>query len=109
VFTAAGIIAGYLTVLLGPSFYLRRRLGARAWRRLHRATPLIWMLAVLHTLGSGSDAASLWLRCVVLVPVTPIVYVLATRILCGRQRSSRRRRGTAPRLRQLPLSADEAG
>ena len=50
-FTAAGIIAGDLAVLLGPTFYLRRRIGARAWRRLHRATPLIWMLAVVHTLG----------------------------------------------------------
>ena len=35
-FTGIGIIAGYLAVLLGPSFYLRRRIGARRWRTLHR-------------------------------------------------------------------------
>ena len=64
-FTGLGIIAGYLAVLLGPTFYLRRRIGTRMWRRLHRLTPLIWMLAAVHTLGSGSDASSLWLRCVV--------------------------------------------
>jgi methionine sulfoxide reductase heme-binding subunit len=88
--TGAGIIAGYLSVLLGPTFYLRRRIGARAWRRLHRVTPLVWMLAVVHTLGSGSDAASVWLRCVVLVPMPPIVYVLAMRMFAGRRGGPRR-------------------
>src|SRR5581483_11686966 len=35
-FTGLGIIAGYLALLLGPSFYVRRRIGARRWRQLHR-------------------------------------------------------------------------
>jgi hypothetical protein len=35
-FTGIGIIAGYLAVLLGPSFYLRRQIGARRSRALHR-------------------------------------------------------------------------
>ena len=54
-FTGVGIIAGYLALLLGPSFYLRRRIGARRWRKLHRMTALAWLLSVLHTLGAGSD------------------------------------------------------
>jgi sulfoxide reductase heme-binding subunit YedZ len=90
-FTGAGIIAGYLAVLLGPTFYLRRRIGARAWRRLHRVTPLIWILAVVHTLGSGSDASSVWLRCVVLMPVPPIVYALTMRVFAGPRGGTRRR------------------
>ena len=80
-FTGIGIIAGYLAVLLGPSFYLRRRIGARRWRKLHRATVVVWMLSVVHALGAGSDAAKLWLRVVVLVPVAPIVYLLVVRTL----------------------------
>ena len=35
-FTGLGIMAGYLALLMGPSFYLRRRIGARRWRKLHR-------------------------------------------------------------------------
>ena len=108
-FTGAGIIAGYLAVLLGPTFYLRRRIGARTWRRLHRLTPLIWMLAAVHTLGSGSDASSLWLRGVVLVPVGPIVYLLTVRTFAGRRRQGRRRSGARSRLGPLPVPADEAG
>jgi sulfoxide reductase heme-binding subunit YedZ len=78
-FTGIGIIAGYLAVLLGPSFYVRRRIGARRWRRLHRFIVLVWILAVVHVLGAGSDAPKLWLRAIALTPVAPIVYLLIAR------------------------------
>jgi hypothetical protein len=38
-FSGLGILAGHLAALLGLSFYARRRVGARVWRRLHRLTP----------------------------------------------------------------------
>jgi sulfoxide reductase heme-binding subunit YedZ len=78
-FTGAGIVAGYVLVLVGPSFYLRRRIGAGRWRKLHRFSAAVWVLAVVHTLGSGSDATALWLRAVVLAPVAPVVYLLVLR------------------------------
>jgi methionine sulfoxide reductase heme-binding subunit len=86
-FTGLGIIAGYLALLLGPSFYLRRRIGARRWRQLHRATVLVWVFAAIHTLGAGSDGGTVWLRAVVLVPGLPVVYMLALRVLQGPQRA----------------------
>ena len=88
-FTGAGIIAGYLVVLVGPSFYVRRRLGAGRWRRLHRVSAAIWLLSVVHTLGAGSDAHRLWLRCVALAPVVPLVYLLVLRASRGGARASR--------------------
>lgn len=88
-FTAAGIVAGYLALLLGPSFYLRRRIGGRTWRRMHRATVVVWLLSVVHALGSGSDASSLWLRLLVLAPAPPIVYAFTIRLLGGRGRRAR--------------------
>lgn len=108
VYTGAGIVAGYLAVLLGPTFYVRRRIGARTWRRLHRVTPLVWMLAVVHTLGAGSDATSLWLRCLVLLPVSPMVYLLALRVFGGRGEQGRRP-VTRPRVRAVAVPADEPG
>ncbi len=85
-FTGLGIIAGYLTVLLGPSFYLRRRIGARRWRTLHRGTLVIWVLAVVHTLGAGSDRSKLWMQWIVVAPVIPVVYLLVLRLLPGEPR-----------------------
>jgi sulfoxide reductase heme-binding subunit YedZ len=100
-FTAAGIIAGYLALLLGPSFYLRRRIGARRWRKLHRATLVVWVLAAAHTLGSGSDTGTLWLRLIVLAPIPLLAYLLAVRVLGGRPAAGaastrHRTRRTAP-------------
>ncbi len=80
-FTGVGIIGGYLALLLGPSFYLRRRIGARRWRRLHTLIALSWLLSVIHTLGSGSDAHRLWLRAVVVLPAVPMAYLLTLRVL----------------------------
>ncbi len=66
VWTGMGIVAGYLALLLGPSFYWRRRIGARRWRQIHRATVVVFVLAVAHSLGSGTDGASAWFRVMVL-------------------------------------------
>ena len=84
-FTGMGILAGYLAALLGLSFYARRRIGAKRWRKLHRATLAVWGLALAHTLGAGSDAGALWLRGVVLAPAIPIVHLTVLRVLSARR------------------------
>lgn len=81
--TGLGIVGGYLALLLGPSFYLRRHIGARTWRKLHRATTVAWVLSAAHALGAGSDSGTLWLRAVVLLPAIPIAYMLTARVLAG--------------------------
>ena len=86
-FTGLGIIAAYLAALLGLSFYARRAIGARLWRRMHRATVFVWLLGVVHTLGAGSDAAALWLRMTVLVTGVPIVILAVLRFRGPRRRS----------------------
>ena len=80
IYTGLGIIAGYLAVLLGPSFYLRRRIGPARWRKLHRLTIAIWFLAAVHTVGAGSDAARPWLRLIVVTPIAPILYLFVLRL-----------------------------
>jgi methionine sulfoxide reductase heme-binding subunit len=95
-FTGLGLVAGYLAALLGLSFYARRRIGARLWRRMHRATVLVWFLGVAHTLGAGTDASTLWLRGIVLATGLPIVYLAALRVLQSREQARRRRPARAP-------------
>ena len=80
-FTGLGIVAGYLAALLGLSFYVRRRIGARLWRKLHRATVLVWILGVVHAVGSGTDASTPWLRSLLLITGAPIVVLFGIRTL----------------------------
>lgn len=100
VFTGLGIIGGYLAALLGLSFYARRRIGVRLWRRLHRATLLVWILGVVHTLGAGTDASTPWLRAIVLLPAVPIAYLTVMRLL-----PSGRGSGAAAARRRAPATA----
>jgi sulfoxide reductase heme-binding subunit YedZ len=79
VYTGLGIVAGYLAALLGLSFYARRRIGAKRWRKLHRATPAVYVLALVHTLGAGTDAAEPWVRAIVTAPALAAALLLLAR------------------------------
>ncbi len=44
VFTGLGILGGYLAAALGLSFYIRRKIGPKLWRKLHRFTVVAYVL-----------------------------------------------------------------
>jgi methionine sulfoxide reductase heme-binding subunit len=96
-FTGIGVIAGYMAVLVGPSFYLRRLVGAKRWRKVHRVSVVIWALSAVHTLGAGSDSSQTWLRALVILPVAPLAYLLVLRLLRG---------GPAPSLAAVPARSE---
>ena len=79
-FTGLGIVAGYLAAALGLSFYARRRIGAKLWRKAHRATVVVYALGLVHTLGAGTDAGSTWLRAFMVVTGVPIVALFIARM-----------------------------
>ena len=79
-FTGLGILSGYLAALLGLSFYVRRRIGVRRWRKLHRLTPAVYGLAVVHVLGAGTDARGPWLPALVLSPAIVAAALFVARV-----------------------------
>lgn len=93
-FTGLGILAAYGAAILGLSFYLRRRIGARRWRSVHRATSAVWAMGVIHALGAGTDAGSRWFQVVMLASVVPVLALLALRARGGRRPA--RAAGAAP-------------
>ena len=91
-FTGLGVIGGYLAALLGLSYYVRRRIGARLWRKAHRATVVVYLLGLVHALGAGTDATAVWFRWWVMA-TTPLIGGLFV-YRCSRrpeQRAARRR------------------
>jgi len=79
--TGLGIVAGYGLAGLGLTYYLRERIGSARWRVLHRFTAVFWVLAIVHTIGAGSDAAQLWFLLISGVMVIPATLLLVLRWL----------------------------
>ncbi len=75
-----GILAGWLTVLLGLSYYLRARIGVKRWRVLHRFTALAWLLGLAHALGEGTDAGTAWFIGATALVAVPALALMALRI-----------------------------
>jgi sulfoxide reductase heme-binding subunit YedZ len=103
--TGLGIGAGYLAAALGLSFYLRRRIGARLWRKAHRATIVAYVLAVLHTLGAGTDASTPWLRGWLALTLPPIAILFVIRLTAPWRARGRARPAPAPGSRMARPSA----
>jgi sulfoxide reductase heme-binding subunit YedZ len=78
-----GIVAGWALLILGLSYYARRRIGAARWRRLHRLTSVAWVAAVAHALGTGTDAGVTWFVVSVGLFVLPVLTLLALRLAGG--------------------------
>jgi sulfoxide reductase heme-binding subunit YedZ len=78
--TTTGIVAGWMLIALGLSYYARGRIGAARWRRLHRFTALAWLLGVLHGLFEGSDAGMAWFLVTVGAAAMPAGALLTARL-----------------------------
>jgi sulfoxide reductase heme-binding subunit YedZ len=76
-----GIIAGWLAAILGLSFYVRKRIGTRTWRSLHRFTIVVYLLALGHVVGAGTHGRSWWMIAMLTALTAPIVFAFTYRIL----------------------------
>ena len=78
---AAGVIAGWLALMLAVSFRLRRYIGQRVWRRLHYASFAAFVLALVHALTSGTDLAGVGGPMLALAAGLPVLWLTLVRIL----------------------------
>jgi methionine sulfoxide reductase heme-binding subunit len=80
IWTTLGIVGGWGLILLGLSYYARRRIGAVRWRKLHRFTALAWLAGLAHALGEGTDAGQAWFLAMLALVAIPALALLATRL-----------------------------
>ena len=69
-----GVISGYLYAVAVLSSWPARRLGRPVWLWLHRTNYAAWVLAVVHSLGTGSDVRN---NVFLLLNVAAVAVVLA--------------------------------
>ena len=100
--TGFGITAGYLAAALGLSFYIRKSIGPRLWRKAHRLTIVVYAMAVVHTLGAGTDASTPWLRWWMAITAPVIAVLFLVRVTEPMRR--KRRRAAADRGSDRPIN-----
>jgi sulfoxide reductase heme-binding subunit YedZ len=74
-----GTIAFELMVAIVATSLLRHLIGVRVWRAVHWLAYLSWPVAVLHGIGTGTDASTTWMIGVTVVSVGAVLAALAWR------------------------------
>jgi methionine sulfoxide reductase heme-binding subunit len=110
-FTGIGIIAGWLAMILGLSFYVRKRIGVKTWRFMHRFTIIVYLLALGHVVGAGTNGRSWWMVALLTALTAPIVFAFTYRVLPASPRRpapASARRAAPPNAPRTAIAATNA-
>jgi DMSO/TMAO reductase YedYZ heme-binding membrane subunit len=95
VWVGFGALALDMLIAVAVTSGLRRRIGTAAWRGVHWLAYACWPVAVLHGLGSGTDAKLPGTLLVMVGCIGGVTVAVVWRLLAGRARSLGRRLGGA--------------
>ena len=76
-----GALALDLLIALVVTSLVRARLGLRAWKAVHWVAYACWPVALLHGLGTGTDASAPWLQALSVLCVAAVAGAVATRLV----------------------------
>ena len=74
---AAGVVAAWLFAVITASFWVRKRIGMRVWRRLHWFTYALFGLATVHGITAGTDTTQPWARALYLGALGAVIAATA--------------------------------
>ena len=78
-----GAFASDLLLAIVVTSLVRRRLGHGVWRATHWLAYLCWPVAVVHTVGTGSDVKQVWLLALTAICVAAVVVAVCARVGFG--------------------------
>jgi predicted ferric reductase len=88
-----GAVAFDLLLAVILTSLLRRRVGTAAWRLVHWLVYACWPIALLHSVGTGSDVKSAWLLALAVICLLVVLAAVLVRTLAGRPALAARARG----------------
>lgn len=103
--TGFGVLAMDLLIVTGIAGAARRSIGYPLWKALHWLTYPLFLLALAHGIGAGSDTATAWGRGFYLVTGAAAVSFTAWRALRGTWRRRMPAPGQVARVRSRPRRA----
>ena len=78
-----GAFASDLFIAVALTSVVRRRLGHGVWRATHWLAYLCWPVAIVHTVGTGSDVKQFWLLALTAACVATVVLAVWARVGFG--------------------------
>jgi DMSO/TMAO reductase YedYZ heme-binding membrane subunit len=78
-----GAFASDLLLAIAITSLVRRRLGLGTWRAIHWLAYLCWPVAVMHTVGTGSDVKQVWLLALTAACVVSVIVAVWARVGFG--------------------------
>lgn len=78
--TSIGIFAGWGMLILGLSYYARKRIGLARWKLLHRFTAVAWILGLIHAFTEGTDSGQSWFIALLGLTALPALILLSVRM-----------------------------
>jgi len=80
-FLGLGTLAVDLLLVITGVSLLRNTVGPRVFKAVHWLTYVLWPVALVHALGNGTDAGSLWMDAVAVVCAGVVSAAVAWRLL----------------------------
>jgi predicted ferric reductase len=84
-----GQVGFYLWIIVAFTFYIRRQLGNRAWRLIHFASYISYILALIHGLTSGTDSSTAWVQAFYWFNGASLLFLFIYRLLISAGANSR--------------------
>jgi len=84
-----GLVSLYLGIAVVATSLVRSRLGPVAWRAVHLISYAAWPLAVLHSIGGGTDTGATWSSAIYIACIAAVGVCLAWRIQAWRTSRAR--------------------
>lgn len=93
-----GVVGIYLLLAIVLTSLLRPLFGARVWRLVHWVAYAMWPVAVVHSIGTGTDPRFAWMLAIEALCVGSVVAAVAWRVSRVGPTAGRRLPATAPQV-----------
>jgi predicted ferric reductase len=99
-----GQVGFYLAAIVAGSVYVRKQIGYKAWRALHYASFVLYLIVTLHGLFAGTDAADPRVRGMYLVTSLVVYFLMIVRIFAAIRAARSAGHDTVPTSRTSSLA-----
>lgn len=90
VWTGLGVIAAWLVAIVTGSFWAKKRIGHKTWRKLHYISFAAYALSLVHGLSAGTDSSSVFVYWFYWGSVMVVASLLVLRV-AGTQKAAARK------------------